>query len=80
MNGWLWIRSAVTDSHDEFDTGRIIAPVAVFSMIAISASDVLVNHAHFDAQGLGVGIGSVLVGLAGYLYGDAKHPPSTGDK
>ena len=67
-------RDLVSDNRDRVDSGRFIAPIAVLALVAISAFDVIVNHAKFDPQALGLGIGSILAGLAFYLYGDAKHP------
>lgn len=68
-----YFRDLTTDNRDRVDSGRFIAPLAVISLILISAWDVAVNHAKFDPQALGVGIGAILGGLAAYLYGDAKH-------
>lgn len=67
-------RDLITDGRNRVDSGRFIAPFAVFGLVFISAWDVIINHAKFDPQSLGVGIGAILGGLAAYLYGDAKHP------
>jgi predicted membrane-bound mannosyltransferase len=59
-----------TDNRGAWDTGRVIVPLAVLAMIAISAFDVVSNGRAFNAQDLGVGVGAVLAGFAAYLYGD----------
>lgn len=70
-----WVRSVLTDDKGEFDTGRILAPIAVAGMLLLNGWAVVVNVQHFDPQALGVGIGSVLGGLAAYLWGDKRPTP-----
>ncbi len=73
-----WWRTALTDRNGDFDTGRILTPVVVVGMLLLATTDVVLNHAHFDAQSFGTGIGAVLVGLAAYLWGDSKPTPKAG--
>lgn len=72
-----WWRTALTDRNGDFDTGRIITPVAVFWVLSLSTYDTVVNGATFDAQKIGTGIGLILGGLAAYLWGDSKPTPKS---
>jgi hypothetical protein len=68
-----WYRSIFTDSHGDFDTGRLLVNVVILTMCAIA----LTHGDKFDAQNFGIGIGSVLTGFAAYLFGDAQRPPQS---
>jgi hypothetical protein len=65
----------VTDDNGHLDTGRLLTPIVVLAMLGIDAWAVIVNKQIFDAQQLGIGIASVLAGLAAYLWGDKKPTP-----
>lgn len=69
-----WLRSALTDHNGDFDTGRILVAVVILAMCFVQWVDVQYNNATFKPNDFGVGVGSVLVGFAAYLYGDAKRP------
>ncbi len=72
-----WYRSILTDHAGDFDFGAISVGVGVLALCFNSGWDVIVNHAHFDAMQFGTGMGAMLIGFAGYKYGDAKRPEGT---
>ncbi|MEY2873709.1 MAG: hypothetical protein RLZZ373_1080 [Pseudomonadota bacterium] len=70
-----WWRTALTDRNGDFDTGRILTPISIVWVLVLASYDVIVNHATFNAQEVGTGIGLILGGLAAYLWGDSKPSP-----
>lgn len=72
-----WWRSPLTDHNGDFDLGAILVGVVILAMCYYEWYDVTVNHIKFDAQQFGIGVGSVLLGFAGYKWGDTKRPPGT---
>jgi hypothetical protein len=63
-----WIRKQLRDIFTEPD-GKTICPIRVIGIFAtlqgigLAAFDVLVQHAHFDLQAYGVGLGATLAAL-----------------
>ncbi|MGH7490701.1 MAG: hypothetical protein ACREMY_34565 [bacterium] len=61
-------RAVFTDREGNFDTARVLVAVVILTMCAIA----LMHPEKFDPQAFGTGVGAVLVGFAGYLFGDRK--------
>lgn len=66
-----WLHDLLTDREGLADTGRVLAPVVVGTMCYMAVS----HPETYNPQTFGTGIGAVLVGLAGYLFGDSRRPP-----
>ena len=66
----------VTDYDNKTgDTGRWITIFVVVVSVLLEVFDVVVHATKFDVQAFGIGMGSILGGLAVYLYGDNKSRP-----
>jgi hypothetical protein len=67
-----WLSQIFTDSQGSHDIARYLAALSVFHSLAMSGWDVIANHAHFDMQNFGMGIGAMFAGL-GALLGFKKN-------
>lgn len=72
-----WYRSILTDHYGDFDLGAILVGIVILTMCVLEYVDVKINHKNFDPEKFGIGVGAVLVGFAGYKFGDAKRAPGT---
>lgn len=57
------------------DIARYLAAAAIAHSLFLSGWDVVVNHAHFDMQNYGTGMGVLFAGL-GVLLGLKKDTPA----
>lgn len=73
--GW-WTRELLTDREGLPDTGRVATTIAILVMLGLATFDVVVQHASFRPQELGLGIGAILGGLGPYLWGDSRRAPA----
>ena len=52
---------------EDFDVGRVAAAATVAAAIGLSIYDVAWQHAHFDLQNYGVGVGTLFAGVGAML-------------
>jgi hypothetical protein len=71
-----WITDVLTGADGKtHDIGRWFGVLAGSNGLFLSMWDVLHNHAHFDVQAYGVGMGALAAGVGAFLGLKAKTEP-----
>ena len=64
-----------TKDGESFDVGRVLWIISVFTFLGLAGWDVVMNHARFNMQDFGVGIGMTLAAGGAALMLKAKTEP-----
>jgi hypothetical protein len=71
-----WLKELTTTSDNTTPCwARIVGLMGVAQGLALSATDVIINHSHFDFQAYGIGLGGLITGVGAAIGMKRKDEP-----